>query len=711
MKKIIFTQLKLKTVFAIIFIVLTSFSFCQSGWLDPTFGNSGVVTTTYPGSTTAAEKVEVQNDGKIVVLGTYNSGSGNHIMLTRYMPDGTLDATFGTGGISTTILSTVDVPKDMVIQSDGKIVILTASLLVRFTATGQLDVTFDSDGWLFLPSNDGAFSLGLQSDGKIAVGTTYSYYDWINFSGDLYSVITIYNDNGSVFSSTNSPDLYSYFTSIERLYLFVQSDDKVVVCGRGDFGDGYSFRVNANGTADNSYGTLGNGLIYSGLPQIDAADLQSDGKIVFIDYGGSGIFRITTSGLIETVGSTSMITSSISDFLVLANNKILITTGNFFSTNDYTIYRLNNDATLDATFTADGQVLIDLTGTNSEYAKSIAVQSDGKYIITGTASDNFGTIRIDQCSPRNANDIIHLCDASSYTWIDGLTYNQSNYTSTYTMLEGASNGCDSIVTLKLTMGNSNSSTDNQITCGSFTWIDGNTYLSSNNTATHTLTNAAGCDSIVTLNLTINNPSTGTDVQTACNTFTWIDGNTYTSSNNTATHTLTNAVGCDSIVTLNLIINSVADITTTLNGLNISANNTNASYQWLDCNNNYAMINGEISQIFTPINNGNYAIQLTENGCVDTSACVSITTVGIMDNNFESSVKLFPNPTNGSFSIDLGMVQESIEISVTDISGKLIQSKTFNSTQLLNLLLDEPAGIYFVDVRSNEMNIVIKLIIK
>ena len=69
-----------------------------------------------------------------------------------------------------------------------------------------------------------------------------------------------------------------------------------------------------------------------------------------------------------------------------------------------------------------------------------------------------------------------------------------------------------------------------------------------------LTNAAGCDSAVTLDLTINYSTLGTDVKTACESFTWIDGNTYTSSNNTATHILTNAAGCDSVVTLDLTIN-------------------------------------------------------------------------------------------------------------------------------------------------------------
>jgi uncharacterized protein YceK len=91
-------------------------------------------------------------------------------------------------------------------------------------------------------------------------------------------------------------------------------------------------------------------------------------------------------------------------------------------------------------------------------------------------------------------------------------------------------------------------------CDSFTWIDGNTYIASNNTATYILTNIAGCDSIITLDLTINSDHT-TDVQNVCNDyFTWIDGITYDISNHTATHTLTNMEGCDSVVTLDLTIN-------------------------------------------------------------------------------------------------------------------------------------------------------------
>ena len=130
------------------------------------------------------------------------------------------------------------------------------------------------------------------------------------------------------------------------------------------------------------------------------------------------------------------------------------------------------------------------------------------------------------------------CD--TYTWSNGVTYTSSNYTDQITLIN--STGCDSIVTLNLDILNPTYGTDIQTHCVSYTWVDGNTYTSSNNTATYTYFNANsnGCDSIVTLDLTINNVSYHTDSQVHCDSYTWIDGNTYTSSNNTATFTYANA---------------------------------------------------------------------------------------------------------------------------------------------------------------------------
>ena len=258
-------------------------------------------------------------------------------------------------------------------------------------------------------------------------------------------------------------------------------------------------------------------------------------------------------------------------------------------------------------------------------------------------------------------------------------------------------GINDIFVLKMSLCIPTTGSDIQAACDSYTWIDGNIYTSSNNTATHILTNAAGCDSVVTLNLTINNFTTGTDTQTACHSFTWIDGNTYTSSNNTATHTLTNAAGCDSLVTLSLTINSVSDISTSLNEITIMATNSNTTYQWLDCDNNNAEIVGETGQTFTAIANGNYAVELTENGCVDTSVCVAITTVGITENSFGSEFIIYPNPTSGKFSIDLGDSYENTQILIADIYGKIIRSQIITKT--LNLSIEDPAGVYIVSIQA------------
>jgi hypothetical protein len=157
---------------------------------------------------------------------------------------------------------------------------------------------------------------------------------------------------------------------------------------------------------------------------------------------------------------------------------------------------------------------------------------------------------------KTGTDIKTAC--TSYTWIDGKTYTASNTTATHKLV--AKSGCDSIVTLNLTINPVKTGISKQTACTSYTWIDGKTYTASNNSATHKLVAKNGCDSIVTLNLTINSVKTGTDVKTACTTFTWIDGKTYTASNTTATHKLVAKNGCDSIVTLNLTIQPIGTLT-------------------------------------------------------------------------------------------------------------------------------------------------------
>lgn len=313
----------------------------------------------------------------------------------------------------------------------------------------------------------------------------------------------------------------------------------------------------------------------------------------------------------------------------------------------------------------------------------------------------------------NAMGVDTRIECGSYTWLDGNNYTTSNNTATYTFSGGAQNGCDSIVTLDLTILDLATSTDMHTECGSYTWLNGITYTSSNNTATYVYSGAAanGCDSVVTLDLTILDLGTSTDVQTACGSYTWMDGITYTSSNNTATYVFPGgaANGCDSVITLDLTINNVSDITTSTSGITITANNTSASYQWLDCGNNFATIAGATSASFSPTVNGSYAVELSENGCVDTSACVVINNIGFVENTLGERLSVFPNPTTGNFTIDLGEEFELVDVQILDVAGKLISASEHHNTKTVQLHINQPTGVYFLKVETPVYKAVVRLV--
>ncbi len=357
------------------------------------------------------------------------------------------------------------------------------------------------------------------------------------------------------------------------------------------------------------------------------------------------------------------------------------------------------------------------SGTDTRAACNSLTWIDGN---TYTANNNTATFTIVGGASNGCDSLVTLdltinpfasstdtrTACNSLTWIDGNTYTASNNTATFTYLAGSFSGCDSIVTLNLTINNPTAGTDTRTACGSLTWIDGNTYTANNNTATFTVVGGAanGCDSVVTLNLTINNPTAGTDTRTACGSLTWIDGNTYTANNNTATFTVVGgaANGCDSVVTLNLTINSVADVSVTNVGETITANNTNATYQWLDCNNNFAVISGQTSAQFTATANGSYAVQLTQNGCVDTSACTVITTVGVTETGFGAGLVVYPNPTKGTVSID--GLQSATPIRILSSRGEIVAASVIEPTDNRVDFSQYPAGVYYIQLGDKTLKV-------
>lgn len=195
--------------------------------------------------------------------------------------------------------------------------------------------------------------------------------------------------------------------------------------------------------------------------------------------------------------------------------------------------------------------------------------------------------------------------------------------------------------------------------------------------------------------------------TGCGSYTSPSGNYIWTTSNTYVDTIPNAAGCDSIITVVLTINTV-DTSTTVTGFTISSNASGASYQWINCITMTA-ISGETSQSFTATANGDYAVIVTENGCTDTSACVTINGVGIIEKNLGSELVVFPNPTDGYFAIDLGKKYYKIKTSITDINGKLIQNYYFYQNQFQYLNIEEPCGIYFIKIDTGVDYAIIRLI--
>ncbi|PLW93351.1 MAG: hypothetical protein C0592_06415 [Marinilabiliales bacterium] len=222
------------------------------------------------------------------------------------------------------------------------------------------------------------------------------------------------------------------------------------------------------------------------------------------------------------------------------------------------------------------------------------------------------------------------------------------------------------------------------------------------TGTTNLTSAGSID-IFIQKLSQCSTTFGVDTIVACDSINWIDGITYYSSNTTAKDTIINVGGCDSIVTLNLTINSVSDISTTLTGLTITANNSSATYAWLDCDNSYSVIAGETNQSFTATANGNYAVELTENGCVDTSACVNINSVGLEGLNTAEKIRVYPNPAGQYITVEFATLQESATIKILSILGQEILNKEIHNAKISQIELNQPFGIYFLEVSDYQGN--------
>jgi len=413
---------------ALIFTLFASVQMAQAtdGDLDPTFGTGGTLMTDINRSTDLAQAVALQADGKLVVVGqTYknNDYSTEDFAVARYNTDGTLDTTFGRGGkVRTDFPGLAAVPSSVVIQSDGKIVVAGGAFplftfagdfkVVRYNPNGSLDTSFGNGGIVTttFPEGSYAFDVALQPDGKIiAAGTVF-----VNFipgeSSNTDFALARYNPDGTPDATFgNGGQVSTDFVGLEddAFSVLIQPDGKIVAVGSANdpatYYDFAAARYLSNGTIDTTFGVAGKVRTDFGDQNFDrarSAALQPDGRIVAAGFAISqnggvqnfAVARYTSSGVLDTTFSRDGKTQidfgnccqSATKVLLQSDGKIITVGGSNgeSSEDDFLLARLNPRGSLDNTFGVGGQVRTSFGDLNGG-ANGAALQSDGKIVAVG----------------------------------------------------------------------------------------------------------------------------------------------------------------------------------------------------------------------------------------------------------------------------------------------------------------------------------------
>lgn len=378
----------------------------ENGSLDTTFDGDGILTTNISSGNGYARSVAVQPDGKIVA-----AGFGVGFTVLRYSADGTLDATFGNGGKVTT-LGHYSAAYSVAIQHDGKIVVGgTANqdfALVRYNTDGSLDTSFGNGGIVTTDISaggiDGAYSVAIQPDGKIVAA---GIWDWGKYGyGDA---VVRYNTNGSL-DTTFDGDGVAGGTLIYAVSLALQPDGKIIEAGYGGFPEGVAVaRYNTNGSLDT---TFGNGGIVStdisgSSEGANAVSIQSDGKIVVAGYSGNepnfsfAVVRYNANGSLDTkFDGDGIVTTSIgpsavaSSVAIQADEKIVVAGSSFNGSNyDFAVARFNPDGSLNTKFGGDGKATVDFSS-SSDAAYGLALDHAGRAVAVGESDGMFAITRL-----------------------------------------------------------------------------------------------------------------------------------------------------------------------------------------------------------------------------------------------------------------------------------------------------------------------------
>ncbi|MBL7943679.1 MAG: T9SS type A sorting domain-containing protein [Flavobacteriales bacterium] len=572
----------------------------------------------------------------------------------------------------------------VIIQPDGKILaggyIDYGSeidfLIVRLNEDGSYDTSFGTDGIVTLDFNDSEekiLDIALQTDGKIvAVGYTNNtpFYD------ENEMAIVRFNSDGTPDNSfSGDAKMQINLESIDdkATTVAIQNDGKIVVGGYSNYGykDGYLnlvvTRILTGGGIDYSFSGDGY-FVYDLGGTADAVydiALQSNGKIVVAGNGGSGnnlfVMRLSTTGSTDSSFSEDgylinpIDEYSTCGFVQIAPDQKIYAGGLVNQTGTVQgalgILKYNSDGTPDNTFGDDGLIITTVPDRNLS-GQELVIQPDGKPVVAGLSSAPedilFFTARY---------NLDGSLDASYSN--DGIALEETSYTNSL---------CYSAAL----------QSDGKIVCAG--------YASNGGIIPYPMVmRFIGCSD-----------NGFTETVSACLTYTWDEtGETYTTSGDYSVPYI-GAYGCDSTVTLDLTIYPLPNAGVNVSGNTLQAVQSGATYQWLDCLDDFSPIAGATSQSYTPTANGSYAVQITKNGCESTSDCYEVSPVFITENMYQDAL-IFPNPADGVVEISSTSLLQ--EMDVHGIDGAIILSISSINDYRYKLQLDDfPEGVYLLSIR-------------
>ncbi len=403
--------------------------YLTDGSLDPSFGGNGIVLTNIVRQISSngspvdtAEGVRLQADGKIVVAGTAGeTNEDQDFAIVRYQPDGSIDPSFGPGGLVRTDFSgQVDRGTALAAQTDGKwIVAGTAQgnlALARYHADGALDTSFGAGGKVILAALAASFGtmrapdLVLQADGKILLATSPSTVGAfllvrLNADGTLDPT---FGNNGAAVIGVNSGLCTA--VAIQPGNSTIGLSDRILAAGSSANGTRRVYtamRFDLNGTLDPSFGSGGiqttDVSAAGGTQTCNAVLVDPTGPINRRIYlaGTDGankmtVIRYSTNGALDTSFNGTGIAipnfSGEANALIRSGSGGIVAVGQTSNASDFALARFAADGALDPGFDLDGWRADDAGG-GIAFAASMALQPDGRLVLAGV-SPGFSVARL-----------------------------------------------------------------------------------------------------------------------------------------------------------------------------------------------------------------------------------------------------------------------------------------------------------------------------